>query len=343
MPPVGAGAPGLDAMLRLILTSRVYDVCRETPLEPAPRLSRRLATRCCSSARTCSRSSASSSAAPTTGSRTWPRGRARGVIAASAGNHAQGVAFSARRLGHPRRDRHAADDAGDQGGGGTGAGRRGRAGRRQLRRREGAVRRARSATTGLRFIPPVRRPAGDCGPGHDRRRDPAAEPARSSTPSSSPVGGGGLITGIGSYIKALHAGRADHRRRAVRGRRDVPVAGRRPARGARRVGIFADGVAVREVGEHTFAARAATVDEIVRVINDEICAAIKDVFDDTRSDHRAGRRAGGRRAEGVGRARRRPRASARRRAQRREHELRSAALRRRARRARRGARGASSR
>ncbi len=50
-----------------------------------------------------------------------------------------------------------------------------------------------------------------------------------------------------------------------------------------RVGIFADGVAVREVGELTFAIARDTVDEVVRVSNDEICAAIKDVFDDTRS------------------------------------------------------------
>jgi threonine dehydratase len=49
------------------------------------------------------------------------------------------------------------------------------------------------------------------------------------------------------------------------------------------VGIFADGVAVREVGELTFAIARDTVDEIVRVTNDEICGAIKDVFDDTRS------------------------------------------------------------
>jgi threonine dehydratase len=50
-----------------------------------------------------------------------------------------------------------------------------------------------------------------------------------------------------------------------------------------RVGIFADGVAVREVGERTFAIAQESVDEIVRVSNDEICAAIKDVFDETRS------------------------------------------------------------
>src|SRR3989449_8711189 len=49
------------------------------------------------------------------------------------------------------------------------------------------------------------------------------------------------------------------------------------------VGIFADGVAVREVGERTFPIVRESVDEIVRVTNDEVCAAIKDVFDDTRS------------------------------------------------------------
>ena len=49
------------------------------------------------------------------------------------------------------------------------------------------------------------------------------------------------------------------------------------------VGIFADGVAVREVGELTFALAQGVVDEVVRVTNDEICAAIKDIFDDTRS------------------------------------------------------------
>ena len=49
------------------------------------------------------------------------------------------------------------------------------------------------------------------------------------------------------------------------------------------VGIFADGVAVREVGELTFALARETVDEVVRVSNDEVCAAIKDIFDDTRT------------------------------------------------------------
>ena len=98
-----------------------------------------------------------------------------------------------------------------------------------------------------------------------------------------PVGGGGLIAGIAGYIKSL--------------RPDVKVIGVEPyesdamyqsLKAGRRVrldhvGIFADGVAVREVGELTFPIVQKTVDEIVRVSNDEICAAIKDVFDDTRT------------------------------------------------------------
>ena len=81
--------------------------------------------RSCSSARICSRSSATSCAAPTTASRTSPRRSARrGVIAASAGNHAQGVAFAARHLGLRAPHRHAADDARDQGRRGARHGRR---------------------------------------------------------------------------------------------------------------------------------------------------------------------------------------------------------------------------
>ena len=98
-----------------------------------------------------------------------------------------------------------------------------------------------------------------------------------------PVGGGGLIAGIAGYLKAVAPAvkvigvepfEADAMYRSLE-------AGRRVALDT--VGIFADGVAVREVGEATFAIVSETVDEIVRVSNDEICAAIKDVFVDTRS------------------------------------------------------------
>jgi threonine dehydratase len=98
-----------------------------------------------------------------------------------------------------------------------------------------------------------------------------------------PVGGGGLIAGIASYVKAV--------------RPDVRIIGVEPFEADamyqsiladRRVvldtvGIFADGVAVREVGQLTFPIVRDNVDEIVRVSNDQICAAIKDIFDDTRS------------------------------------------------------------
>jgi hypothetical protein len=68
-----AAQSSMDSMLRLILTSRVYDVANETPLDVAARLSRRLSNQASSSARICSRSSATSCVAPTTGSRTCRR------------------------------------------------------------------------------------------------------------------------------------------------------------------------------------------------------------------------------------------------------------------------------
>jgi threonine dehydratase len=98
-----------------------------------------------------------------------------------------------------------------------------------------------------------------------------------------PVGGGGLISGIAVYIKQL--------------RPDVKIIGVEPEdadamyrslKAGRRVvldhvGQFADGVAVRQVGAETFKLCKKFVDEIVVVSNDEICAAIKDIFEDRRS------------------------------------------------------------
>ena len=98
-----------------------------------------------------------------------------------------------------------------------------------------------------------------------------------------PVGGGGLIAGIASYVKAIRPEvkvigveplEADAMYRSLEAGRRIVLD---------RVGIFADGVAVREVGALTFPIVQASVDEVIRVSNDEICAAIKDVFDDTRS------------------------------------------------------------
>ena len=98
-----------------------------------------------------------------------------------------------------------------------------------------------------------------------------------------PVGGGGLIAGISAYIKSQNPNikvigvepfEADAMFQSLKDGNRVHLD---------RVGLFVDGVAVHEVGEKTFKIAKETVDEIVRVNNDEICAAIKDVFDDTRT------------------------------------------------------------
>jgi threonine dehydratase len=98
-----------------------------------------------------------------------------------------------------------------------------------------------------------------------------------------PVGGGGLIAGIGAYVKALEpsiriigveAEEAASMKSAL-------AAGKRVT--LERVGIFADGAAVRQVGEETFRVAERCVDEILTVNIDEICAAVKDIFEDTRA------------------------------------------------------------
>jgi threonine dehydratase len=97
-----------------------------------------------------------------------------------------------------------------------------------------------------------------------------------------PVGGGGLISGIGAYLKHKYPG--------------IRIVGVEPVESASmyeslraghivtldRVGTFADGVAVRRVGEETFRVASEVVDEIILVDTDEICAAIKDIFEDVR-------------------------------------------------------------
>ncbi|MEO8682223.1 MAG: threonine ammonia-lyase, biosynthetic, partial [Vicinamibacterales bacterium] len=271
-----------DEMLRLILTSRVYDVAHETPLEPAPRLSKRLSNTvlfkredlqtCFSFKLRGAYNRIASLSAPE---------RDAGVIAASAGNHAQGVAFAARHLGlraqivmprtTPEIKVAAVRDLGAEIAlvGDTYAD-------------AYAHCLALAAATGMSLVHSFDDPLVIAGQGTI-----ALELLRHRLGHVDavfvPVGGGGLIAGIASYIKAV--------------RPEIRIIGVEPfeadamfqslAAGRRveldRVGIFADGVAVRQVGELAFAIAQATVDEIVRVTTDEICAAIKDVFDDTRA------------------------------------------------------------
>ena len=97
------------------------------------------------------------------------------------------------------------------------------------------------------------------------------------------VGGGGLLAGIAAYVKAVRpeikvigveAKDSEAMTESLKQNKRVIL---------EQVGLFADGAAVKQVGEHTFALAQQFVDEMIVVDNDEICAAIKDVFEDTRS------------------------------------------------------------
>ena len=98
-----------------------------------------------------------------------------------------------------------------------------------------------------------------------------------------PVGGGGLIAGIAAYVKHV---RPEIRIIGVEPE-DAPTLHHAMAAGRRvrlkQVGLFADGVAVRQIGKETFRVARNLVDEVVLVSTDQICAAIKDIYDDTRS------------------------------------------------------------
>jgi len=274
--------PMSEQYLKKILTSHVYDVARETPMELAPAISAR------------------------TGNQVWlkredeqpvfsfkirgaynkmaglPKAAlAKGVICSSAGNHAQGVALAARTLGckativMPKTtpeikvrsvkgfggkvvlhgDNY--DDAQDH-----------------ARRLE--------EEKGFTFIHPYDDPdviAGQGTIGFEILKQMTGQLDAVFVP----VGGGGLVSGIALYIKSL--------------RPDVKVIGVEPEdadamvrsleKGSRikldQVGIFADGVAVRQVGKETFKIVKEYVDDMIVVTNDEICAAIKDIFEDRRS------------------------------------------------------------
>jgi threonine dehydratase len=271
----------MDALLREILTSRVYEAARETPLDPAPRLSRRLGNDVLLKREDLQPVfSFKIRGAYNRIARLSAEDRARGVIAASAGNHAQGVAFSALRLGiravivMPRTTPEIKIDAVRALGAEIVL-----AGDRYAEAQLHAERLA--ADGGLVFIHPFDDPLVIAGQGTIALEMLRQSPALNAV--FVPVGGGGLIAGIGAYIKAVQPGVQVIGVEPV----DADAMAQSLAAGERvrldDVGLFADGVAVQQVGEHTFPIVRATVDGVIRVNNDEICAAIKDIFDDTRT------------------------------------------------------------
>jgi threonine dehydratase len=268
--------------LERILRARVYDVAVETPLEVAPNLSARLGNRILLKredmqpvfsfkCRGAYNKMAGLSA----------RALARGVLASSAGNHAQGVALAAQKLGcravivmpatTPKikvdavkargAEVHLHGDTYDEA-------------------YSEAMRMERSRR--LAFVHPYDDPdviAGQGTIGMEILRQ-ATQPIDAVFV---PIGGGGLVSGIASYIKRL---RPSVKIIGVEPIDDDAMA--RSLKAGRRVvldhvGLFADGVAVRQVGVEPFRLCRTLLDGMVLVDTDQICAAIKDVFEDTRT------------------------------------------------------------
>ncbi len=272
----------MEEIIRQILTSRVYEAALETSLDKASSLSQRTGNSILIKREDQQPVfSFKIRGAYNKIAHLDPEEQARGVITASAGNHAQGVAYSARKLGlrslivmpattpmikieavqgfggevvlHGNNYSEAADHA-----------------------------KTLIDETGMTFIHPFDDELVIAGQGtigvELLRQNPGPMDC-----VFVPIGGGGLISGMAAYIKAL--------------RPEIQVVGVEPydsaamsksiAAGRRiklpTVGIFADGVAVQEVGKQTFRICSQFVDDIIRVNTDEICSGIKAIYQATRS------------------------------------------------------------
>lgn len=272
----------MHSYIEKILRAKVYDVAEETPLDYAPTLSERLDNKVYFKREDLQpvfsfklRGAYNKMATLT------PEQAAHGVIAASAGNHAQGVALAAKKLGikalivMPKTTP-------------------------EIKVKSVKSRGAKIVLHGdsyddayahamelvqekqMTFIHPYDDPDVIAGQGTI-----AMEILRQRNADIHaifiPVGGGGLLAGIASYVKfvrpeikiiAVEPDDADCLNQALKAgvRLTLP-----------QVGLFADGVAVRQIGEEPFRIAQQTVDQVITVSTDEICAAIKDIFDDTRS------------------------------------------------------------
>lgn len=268
--------------LEKILTARVYDVAVETPLEAATNLSRRIGNHILLKREDMQPVfSFKIRGAYNKMAHLTPAQRKRGVICASAGNHAQGVALSAQKLGcravivmpttTPQIKVEAvagrgaevvlAGDSYDEAS----------AHAKMLEKRDD-----------LTYVHPFDDPYVIAGQGtigmEILRQHPDDIHAIFCC-----VGGGGLIAGVAAYVKRL---RPDIKIIGVE-TLDADAMAKSLNAGKRvkldQVGLFADGAAVKFVGEETFRLSQEYVDEMVLVDTDAVCAAIKDVFEDTRS------------------------------------------------------------
>jgi len=269
--------------LERILKARVYDVAIESPLEHAPRLSRRLGNKVLFKREDLQpvfsfkiRGAYNKIAHL---SETIAK---RGVICASAGNHAQGVALAARRrsiaatvvmpLTTPQIKVQAVIDFG---------GEAVLQGDDYDQAYEHALLLAQERQ--LAFIHPFDDADVIAGQGTIGMEILRQHPGEDIDAIFVAVGGGGLIAGIAAYVKCLFP-----RIRIIGVEPEDSDAMYRSLQAGKRItldraGIFADGVAVRRVGEETFRLAREYVDEVITVSTDEICAAMQDVFEDNRT------------------------------------------------------------
>ncbi|PMD52437.1 threonine dehydratase-like protein [Hyaloscypha bicolor E] len=274
---------GYPDYLRLILTSRVYEVVEETPLTPATNLSNRLECKVLLKREDLQPVfSFKLRGAYNKMAHLDPKVSWKGVVACSAGNHAQGVAYSARKLKIPATIvmpegtpsiKHL--NVSRLGGSVVLNGADFDAAKEECSRLE--------KLHGLTNIPPFDDPyviAGQGTIGMELLRQTNIQKLEAIFCC---VGGGGLIAGIGVYVKRI----APHVKIIGVETYDANAMVQSLAKGQRvvlnDVGLFADGAAVKTVGEETFRLCQEVVDEVIQVTTDETCAAIKDVFEDTRS------------------------------------------------------------
>ena len=268
--------------VEMIRDANVYDVARKTPLDFANLLSQRLNNQIWLKREDMqSVFSYKIRGAYNLMSSLTAVELAAGVVAASAGNHAQGVALSARKLRTkaiivmPKTTPSIKIDAVFRLGGEVVL-----HGNSYDDASEYAKSLAIERT--LTYVPPYDHPLVIAGQGTVGLE--ILEQANSEIDAIFvPVGGGGLVSGIGAYIKEVSP--------------TIKLIGVEPAEAAsmtaaldsgqrvllNEIGIFADGAAVRQVGKENFLLAQRYVDEMLTVTIDEICAAVKDIFEDTRS------------------------------------------------------------
>jgi threonine dehydratase len=271
-----------QSYIKRILDARVYDVARETPVDEAMRMSRRLDNRVWLKREDLQPVfSFKLRGAYNKMSRLSQAQLALGVVAASAGNHAQGLAMAANRMRvkativmpctTPQIKIEAVRDLG------------GKVVLHGDSYDEAAIyAQALVRDKGMTYVHPFDDPDVIAGQGtvgmeivrqHQQPLDALFVP----------VGGGGLLAGVAAYVKYVWPqtrvigvepeDAACLKLAMERGRRSV----------LREVGLFADGCAVAQVGKETFRVIRGIVDDVITVSTDEMCAAIKDIFEDTRS------------------------------------------------------------